>query len=221
MESPIRMTGVDPPDIELILTGFGKNDPVNLKGLLALFNYQDYIVDEFIKINENAFTFFMLPTLITPQSRGRVLLQSPDPEVDPIIIPDYFSDPRDIQTFLRAYDIISRFVQTDPMKSIDATLHEIRIPACETYNFPSSEYRACALRYLAASAYHYAGTCKMGPSQDPTTVVGPDLKIHGIQGMRIVDASVMSTIVRGNTNAAVIMIAEKGSDLVKSTWIRQ
>uniref|UniRef100_A0A1B6JVY6 Glucose-methanol-choline oxidoreductase N-terminal domain-containing protein n=1 Tax=Homalodisca liturata TaxID=320908 RepID=A0A1B6JVY6_9HEMI len=213
------LTGVDPPDFQLINLGFGKNNSIDLQEFLALFNHQDYIVNEFIKIIEHSFTFVLLPTLITPQSRGRILLQSSDPEVDPVIIPGYFSDKSDIEAFLRVYDFLSLFTQTDAMKNINATLHEIRISACEIHTFTSTEYRECALRHLTASAYHYAGTCKMGPSSDYTAVVNPDLKVHGIQGLRVIDASIMPTVVRGNTNAACVMIAEKASDLVKNTWL--
>lgn len=66
--------------------------------------------------------------------------------------------------------------------------------------------------------YHQCGTNKMGPAYDPEAVVDPRLRVYGIKGLRVVDASVMPQIVSGNTNAAVIMIGEKGSDLIKEDW---
>ncbi|KAJ8315154.1 hypothetical protein KUTeg_007304 [Tegillarca granosa] len=86
---------------------------------------------------------------------------------------------------------------------------------CKDHDFRSDKYWECIVRTLGTSGYHPCGTCRMGAVSDPTAVVDPELRVKGINGLRVADASVMRNVVSGNTNAPTIMIAEKAADLIK------
>lgn len=100
----------------------------------------------------------------------------------------------------------------------NTTLNTIPFPGCETISFGSDEYWACAVRHVSTTLGHQVGTCKMGPVTDSEAVVDPQLRVHGIKGLRVVDGSIMPNIVAGHTNAVIFMIGEKASDLIKLTW---
>merc|ERR1719285_870453 len=95
---------------------------------------------------------------------------------------------------------------------------QIPMPGCEETDLWSDEYWACMSRHYTTTIYHHSGAAKMGPSSDPQSVVNHELKVYGIPRLRVIDASIMPTIVSGNTNAPTIMIAEKGSDMIKADW---
>jgi choline dehydrogenase len=143
---------------------------------------------------------------LRPASRGRIGLHSSDPRQAPAIHANYLSDPEDLEMMLECVRL-SREILTQPaFKPFRG--HEI---------FPGNEVSTRAgvvdfIRSKAESIYHPVGTCRMG--QDENAVVDPQLRVHGIEGLRVIDASVMPTLVGGNTNAPTVMIAEKASDLI-------
>lgn len=146
------------------------------------------------------------PILLQPYSVGEIRLRDGHPASKPLIDPRYFSDERDVATMIRGAKIADH-VLSQP--ALDEYRGERYLPERD---LDSDEEMADLLRAMAETLYHPVGTCKMG--QDEMAVVDHHLKVKGIDGLRVIDASIMPKIVRGNTNAPTIMIAEKGADLV-------
>ena len=146
--------------------------------------------------------------LMRPTSLGSVTLGSSDPRRAPKILFNYLQTERD-RADMRAGVRLLREILAQPALR-DLIGAEIT-PGQSAKDDASLDAWA---RKVTETGYHAAGTCKMGAADDPEAVVGPDLRVHGLDGLRVIDASVMATIVSGNTNAPTVMIAEKGADLV-------
>jgi choline dehydrogenase len=155
-------------------------------------------------------SFTMMPVLLQPRSRGTVRLDSADPAAAPRIDPQYFADDRDMQLLLKAFDL-SRRVAAHPEMAKHIKVEAVPGPHCTS----EADIRA-HIRLFSKTVYHPVGTCKMGPSSDAEAVVDPTLSLHGIEGLRVADASIMPRIVGGNTNAPSIMIGEKCADLIRA-----
>ncbi len=150
--------------------------------------------------------FTVLAEHIRPDSRGAVTLKSPDPSKAPAILFNFFESDADRRAMVSALKTSRMLSQTEPLKGYVA--EEITPgPACV-----SDEDMIAHCRKAGLSLLHAAGTCRMGG--DDEAVVDPRLRVRGIDALRVVDASIMPTIVSGNTNAATIMIGEKGADMI-------
>ena len=147
----------------------------------------------------------VLTTLIYPKSRGTLRLASADPTATPLIDFGYLSDDADLDLLAEGSELVREIFAGQAFKgSIKEEIHPGR-------SLQGSELRSEILN-RATSVYHGVGTCKMGV--DETAVVDPELKVRGIEGLRVCDASIMPSITGGNTNAPAIMIGERGADLV-------
>lgn len=151
--------------------------------------------------------FFINTVLMRPKSRGEVGLASPDPASAPVIDPNFFSVDDDLHTLIRGLRLARQIVRTDSFKRYDA---EEFVPGD---HIKSDADLGDYIRSNAQTIFHPVGTCRMG--NDKLAVVDDRLRVHGIRSLRVVDASIMPTIVGGNTNAPVIMIAEKAADMIK------
>ena len=147
------------------------------------------------------------PTLVDVASRGRIRLRSTDPRWHPLIDPAYFDDARDLEAMVRGVQRILETVRVGPMS------HYIEGPFLPAAEDPSEAEIVEHLRATTQTLYHPVGTCAMG--QGEQAVVDPSLKVYGVEGLRVADASVMPVVPRGNTNAPTIMIGEKAADLLR------
>jgi choline dehydrogenase len=150
--------------------------------------------------------FTMSVCKLRPESRGLLTIKSPDPSVGPAIQPNFLERESDISTMLDGMKLIRRLADTPALSRWIRAEHDPG-PACA-----SDDDLVDFLRNKAHTVYHPAGTCRMG--RDPEAVVDHELRVHGMQNLRVVDASVMPVVTSGNTNAPVIMIAEKTADAI-------
>ncbi|WP_420333378.1 GMC family oxidoreductase [Roseibium sp.] len=154
--------------------------------------------------------FTMSVCQLRPESRGEIRLDGPDPRSYPRIIPKYLSTETDCRTIVDGVKIARKIARHAPLTSKIA--EEFRPTA--TLDMDDYEGTLDWARQNSVSIYHPTGTCKMGT--DAGSVVDPQLKVHGIEGLRVADCSIMPEIVSGNTNAPAIMIGEKASDLIRA-----
>ncbi|GFR66974.1 glucose dehydrogenase [acceptor] [Elysia marginata] len=160
--------------------------------------------------------FQLLATVLRPKSRGAIYLQSTDPFEEPLIQTNYLQYDADVDVLMKGIEIAHRIAETPAMQAIGAApMEEFAYPPCKSYAFNSSEFWRCQIQSRPVSIYHPSGTSKMGPSGDPTAVLDSQLRVRGVEGLRVVDASVMPWITTCNLNAPIIMIAEKAADMIR------
>jgi choline dehydrogenase len=148
-------------------------------------------------------------TMLRAESRGAVTLKSKDPAMPPSLLFNYLSDPRDLATMRRAVRLTQEIVRQPALQAY--ARDEIAPGAAGATDATLEEW----IRNHIATAYHPSGTCRMG--SDPDSVIDPQLRVRGVDGLRVVDASIMPQVVSSNTNAPTIMIAERASDLIRGT----
>lgn len=159
--------------------------------------------------------------MLHPKSKGKILLNSTNPFEHPLIYANYFDDPEDLETTIRGLKQYSlKIGDTNAVKSKGFEHVWLDLDACSTCDKTSDEFLRCWSRELTGSFYHPTSTAKMGPDNDETAVVNSELKVRKVEKLRVIDASIMPAVIRGNTQAATIMIGEKGADMIKQSWLQ-
>ncbi|EDW00253.1 glucose dehydrogenase [FAD, quinone] [Drosophila grimshawi] len=163
-------------------------------------------------------SFVIAPLLMRPRSRGYLQLCSSDARIHPRIHANYYDDPLDMAVMVEGLKLAHRLTQTAAMQRLNATMNIYEWRNCPEVEYLSDAFWECLARFYSQTIYHPVGTCKMAPAHDPFGVVDPRLRVRGIRGLRVIDASIMPTIPTGNTNAPTMMIAERGADIIKQDW---
>lgn len=210
------------PDVQFVHVRFPYNttrNTLNRRSRLSnMFGFSDEVASLYDRLNMGSDIVLIIPINVDERSTGRISLRSPDPMTPPKIRANYLSRTEEMETMLRAIDFVVAMSQTDSFRDAGLVLERIDLPNCVAHVWNTRKYWTCALENIATTFYHQAGTCKMGPSNDRSAVVDGELRVNGVQGLRVIDSSIMPKVVSVNTNAATIMIAEKGSDMIKKYY---
>ncbi len=154
----------------------------------------------------SGFANFICP--VRPRSRGSITLRSANPEEPPVMRPNYFADPHDRQLLIGGLKLARRMAAAEPLARFITSEH---LPGIDVDSDAAVE---AYFREHGGCVSHQIGTCKMGT--DEMAVVDPELRVRGVTGLRVADASIMPTLISGNTNATTIMIGEKAADLIRA-----
>lgn len=153
--------------------------------------------------------FSLVAVVLRPKSRGSVQLQSPNPATAPVIRARYYSERADLELMIEGLKIARALTRTPALEGI---IVEESLPGAAVVG---DDALAAYIRATGDTLFHPVGTCKMGT--DAYAVVDPSLRVHGLEALRVIDASIMPTITSGPTNAPAIMIGEKGADMIKAS----
>ena len=217
LQSGLQNTLEKNPDIQLIVSSELLNGEFvqvalhyTVQGVAQLWGFE-------MLVDEAPPGFIIYVSLLHPKSQGSV---RPDPARGPLeppfIIPNYLEHPDDVEAILKGIRVVQRLVNSTAFEGMHSRL--LAMNAASPYSFDTDNFWRWYIRQSTLTLHHPVGTCKMGSVSDPTTVVDPQLRVKGVDNLRVVDASVMPKIVSGNTNAPVIMIAEKAADMIKNHW---
>lgn len=211
------------PDIELIDIGgsiTADGGPGGSKSVRRGMKIRDDVFDAaFGEVDRaTADTWSAFPMLLHPKSFGRVELKDNNPFSHPRMYGNYLTHKKDVATFVASIRHIQALAATPPFQRYGAKLIKADLPTCRGLVFDSDEYWECAVRTFTATLHHQIATCRMGPASDPLAIVDPELRVHGVNRLRVVDSSIIPRTVSAHTNAPAMMIGEKAADMIKLTW---
>lgn len=207
------------PNVELIFVsgGFHSDEGAGISRGMRI--KEDIYKTTFSQLEDTSIdTFSIMPMIFHPKSVGYLKLKSTNPFHWPLFYPSFFQHPDDAETLLDGIKFALKLAQTPPFKKLGARLHSVPLPPCAHIHFNSDEYWRCSIRTLASTLHHQISTCRMGPANDLNSVVSPELKVHGINKLRVVDTSIIPEQLTAHTNAASFMIGEKAADMIKRQW---
>jgi choline dehydrogenase-like flavoprotein len=208
-------TGDTPSEVPTVEYLYLPPDGNNKSIMSKAYNYNDDLTNNFLsKINPTSDITIYL-ALLHEKSTGQITLQSTDPTDFPNIDLNMFAESEDVDNLIEGIEFVLNLTKTEAFRKIDAQL--LNIPICADSEQYSKAFWECVIRHMTTTINHPCGTTAMGPD-DTTSVVDSNLKVHGIDKLRVVDAGVFPTTISGHTNAPTVMVAEKISDVIKSDY---
>ncbi|KAJ2950228.1 hypothetical protein O0L34_g11590 [Tuta absoluta] len=178
-----------------------------------VFNYEDYICEAIANAGQTRETLFALLSLLHPESRGSVKLSSCDPEDEPLIYSGFYITESDLDKHATCVEDYVSVLSSTLFRKYDGYVYDYGIKQCKHLTFASHEYWKCHIRNIVQTEWHLVGTCAMGP--EGVGVTDERLRVRGLKGIRVVDGGAIPVVTSGNTNAPIIMLAERASDLIK------
>ncbi|KAJ0176934.1 hypothetical protein K1T71_006943 [Dendrolimus kikuchii] len=203
------------PDVQVDHNYFVPNTTYVEKMCKEVMSFKDKICKQFAEFNSEKEMIIFFVSLCRPHSRGKIEIRGYNSMEHPKIFAKYFSDKRDMKTFINGVKKVMEIINTPTFKSMNAELKRIEHEDCDKFELRSDNFWECMARTVTYNVYHPVGTAKMGTPNDPGSVVNSRLKVYGVNNLRVADASIMPTIPSVNTNAAVMMIAERAADFIK------
>jgi choline dehydrogenase len=194
------------PDIQMIFFNFLLSEDIG--------NIDERFWKGYLAEDPNMHGFSTDICLTHPYSTGSIKLRSADPFDYPIIDPQFFSDRRDIEQLIGGIRIWERLIETQTFKDLGVDINQLKVSFCTEFKFRTDEFWECFIRHVGLTEYHHSCTCRMGGDKDPLAVLDSKLRVKGISGLRVVDASAFHNVTSGNINSPTIMLAEKAADMI-------
>ncbi|KAI5744836.1 hypothetical protein M8J76_005723 [Diaphorina citri] len=204
------------PNIEMIPFFYKMNDLNTMEMTLNFLNWPKTMVDAMLEPLKKHDMFLFVPMFLKPKSFGNITV-SKDVFSRPKIFLNYYHEEEDLNTFVKAVRIIQKFVSTKSFKEYNSKIIKIPDSVCDGFHYDSDDYWKCTIKRRSSSYYHLSSTARMGDNI-LTSVVNYKLQVHGLENVRIADASVMPYTVNANIHATCVMIGEKCADLIKQYW---
>ena len=192
--------------------------PKGSKTTFEFLGFKPEIVEAIFSQTRDQNTLQILGSLLQPSSRGKVRLRSSNPWDTLDIYNSYAETLSDQQVLLFYIRFVQQMLKTQSFRNYGLELIHVYLEKCSNFIANSDAFWLCYIRHFFISAWHPAGTCRMGPATSNDSVVDSRLRVHGVRGLRVVDASIMPKITSGNTNGPTIMIAEKAADIIRQDW---
>lgn len=179
-----------------------------------IFKLNDEICEAVLQASDRREVIYAHICYLHPKSRGSIKLRSGNPEDPPLINLGHFNDPSDLDNLVAYVEDFLKVLEASHFRSMNSSVIDVKVRQCTHLEFASREYWRCYGLNTVSSQFHVSGTCAMGPKG--TGVLDAQLRLRGVRRLRVADGSIIPLITSGNTNAPIIMIAEKAADMIKS-----